>query len=233
MSSMRINSVQEKWPYSPWQTKWCSLAHTVRFPRLACGRKQLTQGPDVIRHACSHRWRALLPSGTHRTGTCALSQRPRRSHAPVRSGNVGEGLADHPDPWAPLRTVGPAGAGRVRLTSVLTLATGSPLGELPLGHRPLPQPVVVAHCGLRGRLTAPGPPDASVTPRPPRIPASSPRPRSIVRASMPLSAAVRRSQKTGARVSAQGVAHVRQRQRRRVPLGVRAGARVRSPAACV
>ena len=49
-------------------TTWCSLAITLRFQRLEFGREKLTKGPDVIRHACCHRRRALPPARTNRAG---------------------------------------------------------------------------------------------------------------------------------------------------------------------
>src|SRR5213083_2036854 len=55
----------------------CSLANTLRFQRLEFGREKLTKGPDMIRQACRHRWRALPPSGTNRPMVCALLRRQR------------------------------------------------------------------------------------------------------------------------------------------------------------
>src|SRR5437773_2595952 len=52
----------------------CSSANTLRIQRFKCGREQLPKGPDVIRHAGGHRWRALPPSETNRAGAFALVQ---------------------------------------------------------------------------------------------------------------------------------------------------------------
>src|SRR2546428_5028118 len=83
------------------QTRWCSSANTLRIQRLEFGREQLTKGPDVIRQACRHRWRALPPSGTHRAVALALVQRHLLPQAHVRSGHIVEGLEeDHPLPQA-------------------------------------------------------------------------------------------------------------------------------------
>jgi hypothetical protein len=46
----------------------------------------------MIRQACCHRWRALLPSGTNRPMACALGRRQRLPQAQVRSGHIIEGM---------------------------------------------------------------------------------------------------------------------------------------------
>src|SRR5881397_4249085 len=53
----------------------CSSANTLRIQRLEFDREKLPKGPDVIRHACRQRWRAIPPSGTNRAVAFALAQR--------------------------------------------------------------------------------------------------------------------------------------------------------------
>lgn len=71
---------------------WCSSAHTLRTPRLACGREPRTQGPAVIRHPCRHGWRARLPSRTNCPVAYARRPRPRLPPTPGRSGDRVAGL---------------------------------------------------------------------------------------------------------------------------------------------
>ena len=47
----------------------------LSIQQLTFGRKQFTKGPDVIRQACRHCWRALPLSGTKCAVTFALVQR--------------------------------------------------------------------------------------------------------------------------------------------------------------
>ena len=55
----------------------------------------------MIRQACRHCWRALLPSRANRSVACALVQRQRLPQAHVRSCHIVEGLEeDHPLPQA-------------------------------------------------------------------------------------------------------------------------------------
>jgi transposase len=63
--------------FAQWRDDGCSLANTLRIQRLEFGREQLTKGPDVIRHACRQRWRALSPSGTNRPMVFAFLRRQR------------------------------------------------------------------------------------------------------------------------------------------------------------
>src|SRR5262245_8113558 len=74
----------------------CSSANTLRIQRLEFGREQLTKGPNVIRYACRHRWRALPPAGLNRAVACTLVPRQRLLQAHVRSGHIVEDLEkDH------------------------------------------------------------------------------------------------------------------------------------------
>src|SRR5215813_13286271 len=80
---------------------WCSLANILKFQRLEFGGQKLTKGPNVLRQACCHRWRTLLPSGTNRALPCALSQRQLPPQAHMRSSHIVEGLEeDHALPQA-------------------------------------------------------------------------------------------------------------------------------------
>ena len=55
----------------------------------------------MIRHACGHRWDALLPSRTNRTVADTLVQGQLPSQAHMRSRDMREGLQeDHPLPQA-------------------------------------------------------------------------------------------------------------------------------------
>ena len=79
----------------------CSSANTLRIQRLEFGCEQLTQGPNVIRQACCHRWCALPPAGLNRAAACTLVQRQRLPQAHVRSGHIVEALEkDDPLPHA-------------------------------------------------------------------------------------------------------------------------------------
>src|SRR5262245_14560973 len=79
----------------------CSSANTLSFQRLEFDRKKLTKGPDVIRQACCHRWRALPPARTNRAVACALLPRQWPPQAHMRSPHIVEGLEeDHPLPQA-------------------------------------------------------------------------------------------------------------------------------------
>jgi hypothetical protein len=64
----------------------CSLTHTLTVPRLKFRRQKLAKGPDVLRHACGHRWCARPPSRTTRTVACTLGPWPLSPQAYRRAG---------------------------------------------------------------------------------------------------------------------------------------------------
>ena len=100
-----------------------------------------------LKHAESPTPRAVVAA----TIACAVSRVRGPTTGTLSNRNAG-GKAD-PDPLPPILAVGPALAGLVRLTSMLALSEGPHLVELPLGHRQMPQQVLVKRCGLMGRTT--------------------------------------------------------------------------------
>ena len=139
------------WPARLAWTPALAGACTRRHALAGCKERGQRAGDAVAaarrepRDACLGHGAALL-GGVKRA-------RPHkgRAHQATRRG------AAHPHPGPPRLAVGQACASRVRLPRVRTPKAGPPRVQGPLGHRPRPQPMVVAGLGWRCRTLEPSP----------------------------------------------------------------------------